>query len=83
MKRLAIAAAMVTFAFPVLADTCNDEKAEALSQEVFVLIDKDASKADQIEGYMDEIEKEYGGEPSEAQVCEALQKLIDRIKADG
>ena len=84
MKKILFAAVVAAFAMPAMAaEECTEAKAEELSQKLFAMIDADESKASSVERHMDEIEKEYGGEPSEAQVCEALQKLIDRVKADG
>lgn len=84
MKRLAVFALAAALAFPVLADeTCTKDKAEALSNELLKMIEDNPSLAVEMERHITEIEKEYGGEPTEAQTCEALGKLMTRMKSDG
>jgi len=83
MKRIALAALVAAFALPALPvladDACTEEKAEALSQELFAMLDADPDKAPAVQNAIEEVEAEYGGEPNEAQVCDALQKVIDKV----
>lgn len=83
MVRLTAIALAAAVAWPALAaEECTDDKAEALSNELFKMIEDRPGLAEKMERHVVEIEKEYGGEPSEAETCEALRKLIARMKAD-
>ena len=80
MKRIAAALILTAFALPAhAAEECTEADAEKLSEEVIAFIQKNPDSAQKIEGIMAEIEKEYGGEPSQEQVCEALDKLLKRL----
>ncbi len=80
MKRIAAALILTVFAFPAYAaNECTEADAEKLSQKVIAFIEENPGSAQKIEGIMSEIEKEYGGEPSEEQVCDALGKLLERL----
>ena len=84
MKRIAAAATLLTLlALPVHADeACTEERAEALTEELLTMLNEDPDAAQRIDSHMEAVEQEYGGEPPEDKVCEALQKVIDRAKAD-
>lgn len=83
MRRLAAVALIAAFTVPALAaEECTEEKAEALSNELFKTIEDNPGLAEKLEHHIAEVEKEYGGEPSEEQTCEALRKLMARMKTD-
>ncbi len=84
MKKLILVACVAAFSVPALAaDECTEERAKALSDQIFGMIDKDPSLGEKLDGYVAEVEKDYGGEPSEAQICEALEKLVKLVEAGG
>lgn len=64
------------------AQDCTEEAAEEKSQELFEIVQADPSKAEDLEAAILQVEEEYGGEPDESEVCEALQKVIDLISAE-
>lgn len=76
----ALAAALVLSAVPALAEECTPAMIEAKQTELMALIEADPAKAEKLEQYVAEVEAEYGGEPTEAQSCEALDKLIDKVE---
>ncbi|MEM7746122.1 MAG: hypothetical protein AAF409_20700 [Pseudomonadota bacterium] len=83
MKRLFIAAAAaLLLAGPALAQECTEEIANAKSEELFKLLDADPSKGENMDRWVEEVEAEYGGrEPTPAETCEALEKLIAKVEA--
>ena len=90
MKKLALAAVLTGFALsatgqdaPAAAEVCTEAVAARISDEIVTFIQQNPSEAQKIEGYMVAIEKDYGGEPSEAQTCEALGKLLAMVKGEG
>ncbi len=81
MKKLIIAAAFTLAATPALAQECNQATAEGLSQELATAVESKGATDEQLEQYVTEVEAHYGGEPSDAQICEALQMLIDKVES--
>lgn len=82
MKRLAAIVLLSALAQPALAaEECTDEQTQALSEELFKIIEADPSKEENLEKHVATVEADYGGEPSPAQTCEALKKLIALVKA--
>lgn len=83
MKKFVLAAAFTLAAAPALAQECTQESAEGLSQELATAVESTGASDQQLEQYVSEVEAHYGGEPSDAQICEALQMLIDKVQAGG
>ena len=82
MFALAAAAALALSA-PALAQECTEELAQQKSEALFAYMEANPDKAENVERYVKEVEEEYGGEPSEAQTCDALDKLLAKIEAGG
>lgn len=84
MRRLAIASvAALMFAAPAMAAECTADLEDAKTKELIALVGDDEAKADKLDGYIEKVHAEYGGEPSDEKACEALDKLIAMMKADG
>lgn len=85
MLRKVIVAGLGGFAFlaagSALAQECTEAAAEAKSQELFEMIQADPAKAERLEAAIAEVEAEYGGEPTEAQACDAIDKLMAKLKS--
>lgn len=84
MKRVALIAMFSLFAVPAMAaEDCTAEKSDKLSEELFAYLEEHPEKAQNMEAHIATVEKEYGGEPSEAETCDALMKLRALVEADG
>ncbi len=82
MKKFLIAAVIAAFAFPAAAQECTEAEANALAQELATLIEQKGISDEQIEKHIAEVEAHYGGEPSQAQTCEAISMLADLVASD-
>ena len=82
MRNFAIAAfAALMFASPAIAADCTADLEDAKTKELIALVGDDEAKADRLDGYIEKVHAEYGGEPSDEKACEALDKLIAMMKA--
>ena len=84
MRSLALAAALTALlAAPALAEEeCTQELSDKRTEALFDLLAKNPDKAPFFDQYVEEVEAEYGGKPTEEQSCEALLKLIKRVKGE-
>ena len=65
MRKLAIASvAALMFAAPAIAAECTADLEDAKTKELIALVGDDAAKADKLDGYIEKVHAEYGGEPS-------------------
>lgn len=77
MKRFVLAAiASLAITGSALAQECTEELAAEKSEALFALINSDPAKAEKMEESVATVEAHYGGEPNEAQTCEALDMLM-------
>ncbi len=74
--------AALAFGSAASAQECTEAEAERLSGELFAMIEADPSLAERMETAIAEVEAEYGGEPSEAETCEAIEKLMTKLKPE-
>ena len=86
MKKLMTASAalalMIASASPVLsADECTEEAAQERQEKLMAFMGENPDKAPQVMEIIEGVETEYGGEPNEDQVCEALDKVLERAEA--
>ena len=66
---------------PAMADQdCTPERMEALSGEMLDVMNKHPGSADHLDEETAKIEAEYGGPPTDAQTCEAFEKLIKALE---
>ena len=83
MKRLVAITLVSMLATPALAaEECTEEMSEKLSQELFTFLEENPDAGKNMDQHIETVEKEYGGEPSEAETCDALKKLRALIEAD-
>ena len=84
MKRLAVLVLVAGMCGPAYAaEECTEAKADALSDDLFKLVENNPGLVETMQHHIGEIEKEYGGEPPVAETCAALRKLMVRIQAEG
>lgn len=60
---------------------CTDEMLEAKQNEFGAYLQANPEKGEKVEAAVAQVEEEYGGEPPRERQCEALDKLIETIKA--
>ncbi len=82
MKTILIAAVVACLTFPAAAQECTEEKVDALAQELGTLMAEKGTTDEQLADYAAEVEAHYGGEPTDAQTCEAIGMLIERVAKD-
>lgn len=63
----------------VAAQDCTNERLEALTGEMLEVMNEHPNAVDHLEEETARIEQEYGGEPSDAEACEAFEKLIEAL----
>ncbi len=78
---LIVGATLVAMTLPALAEDCTEDLANTKAEELSNIIQADPSKGEKMDVYIAEVEAEYGGEPSAAQTCEAIDKLIAKLQA--
>lgn len=83
MRILMIAAAALALsAATAAAQDCTADLEEAKTKELAEIVNSDPAKEAKFPELLEKVEAEYGGQPSDAQACEALDKLIAALKAD-
>ena len=60
---------------------CTDKALEDKQTALMEYIKANPDKADKVEAAAAEVEKDYGGEPPAAKRCEAMDKLLAKLKA--
>ena len=64
-----------------LADACSQSDFEKKRGELIAYIDANPAKALLVTPIQKEVEKDYGGEPPAEKRCEAVDKIIVKLKA--
>jgi len=79
-----ILAAAVSFGLStqVSAEECPPELLQERSAALLIYLQDHPEKTAKMAIYKAEVEAEYGGKPSDAQLCDALDKIMARLKAD-
>ena len=82
MRTLMIAAAALALSTATAsAEECTADLEEAKTAELAELVNADPAKEAKFHEILETVQAEYGGEPSDAQACEALDKMIAKLKA--
>jgi hypothetical protein len=76
------ACASLGFSTLASAEDCTRELLQEKTSTLFIYSQDHPEKAEKMPTYKAEIEAEYGGKPSEAQLCEVLDKVLAKMKAD-
>ncbi len=64
------------------AEECSPKLLQEKTGALLIYLQDHPKKASKMPIYKAEVEAEYGGKPNEAQLCDALDKIIARLKAD-
>ncbi len=86
MKNLMAASAAFTIMMamtpPAVAqEVCTEEGAGERQEKLMAFMGENPDKAPQVLEIIKGVETEYGGEPNEDQVCEAIDKVLERAEA--
>ena len=65
------------------ADNCSQADSEKKRDELVAYIMENPGKADMVTPIQKEVEKDYGGEPPAEKRCEAVDKIMTKLKAAG
>ncbi|MFD1157670.1 hypothetical protein [Roseovarius aestuarii] len=76
------AVASIGFSTQSSAQGCTNEQIQQKTDALFIYVQDHPEKAGKMARHKAEVEAEYGGKPSEAELCEALDKIQARLEAD-
>ncbi len=62
-------------------DACTEEMLEERQAALMAFMSENPDKAEAVMGLIEEVEKDYGGEPPEDKQCEAMDRLLEGAKA--
>ena len=62
------------------AEDCTEEAAQERQTKLMAFMQENPDKQDQVMAVIAEVEKKYGGEPNEAQTCNAMDDVLAGLK---